>query len=743
MTMLPEPLKGRGRRRLGLSALSACVWLSNLVLVGALPRALPEGQLPNDARLQPLKDLDGYFPFAPPGSAEAWARRAERVRRQILVSQGLWPMPSRTPLNAVVHGRIDRGDYTVEKVYFESAPGFFVTGNLYRPKNRSGLCPGVLSPHGHWADGRFHDAGVAGVRKEIVEGAERFEEGGRSPLQARCVQLARMGCVVFHYDMIGYADSVQLPQSLAHGFSKQRPEMNRLEGWGLFSPQAEARCQSVMGLQTWSSIRALDFLLGLPEVDAGRIGVTGASGGGTQTFLLCAIDERPTVAFPAVMVSTAMQGGCTCENACGLRVDTGNVELAALFAPKPLGLTSANDWTREMAAKGFPELKQHYTLLGAPDAVSLKRGEHFGHNYNYVSRAAMYAWFNRHFRLGLPEPVIEEDYQRLTREQMTGWDDQHPRPEGGPEFERRLLRWWTDEAARQLNASLGSPDEFRRVVGGAIEVIVGRTLAETGPVLWQPRADTERGSYREIVGLVRHVAASEELPVLILSPRAASPRTVVWIDPLGKAGLYTPAGANPTGALRPEVQRLLDAGAEVVGADLLYQGEFLADGQPIAQTRRVKNPREAAAYTFGYNHSLFAQRVHDVLTVLRFARERKAEARLDLVGLGGAGPWVAAARAVASNAVDRLVVDTGGFRFANLAEIHDVNFLPGGAKYFDLPGLLALGAPGKAWIAGEGPELPKVIATAYESTGARDEAVAAAPAGGIAEAAVQWLLRGD
>src|SRR5437667_4331356 len=161
-------------------------------------RVLPEGQLPDDARLQPLKDLDGYFPFTPSKSADEWQKRAERVRSQILVAEGLWPMPTKTPLKAVIHGKIDRGDYTVEKVLFESIPGFFVTGNLYRPKGKDGKMPGVLCPHGHWENGRFTDAGEEGVLKQIVEGAERFEEGGRSPLQARCVQLARMGSGVFH-----------------------------------------------------------------------------------------------------------------------------------------------------------------------------------------------------------------------------------------------------------------------------------------------------------------------------------------------------------------------------------------------------------------------------------------------------------------------------------------------------------------------------------------------------------------
>ncbi|MBI2946041.1 MAG: acetylxylan esterase [Verrucomicrobia bacterium] len=707
----------------------------------AAPRALEPGRLPNDARLQPVKDLDGYFPFKPPTTTEAWSKRSDYLRRQLLVSLGLWPMPTKTPLNPVIHGRIERDNYTVEKVYFESAPGFFVTGNLYRPKGKSGKRPGVLCPHGHWANGRFTDAGVDGVRKEIVMGGERFEEGGRSPLQARCVQLARMGCVVFHYDMIGYADSTQISFELAHRFAKQRPEMNAAENWGLYSPQAEAHLQSVMGLQSLNSIRALDFLLDLPDVDPHRIAVTGASGGGTQTFVLCAIDPRPTLAFPAVMVSTAMQGGCTCENASLLRVETGNVEFAALFAPKPLGLTSAEDWTREMAAKGFPELKQHYKMHAAADHVMLKRGDgYFGHNYNYPSRAALYSWVNKHFKLGFKDPIIEEDYPRLTQAEMSVWDGQHPKPKGGDAFEKQLLRWWTDDAQKQLQQAATSSSEFRKVFGGAVDVLIGRKQSDVGPVEWDMKEKIDRGRYLEMSGLLRATAHREELPVAFLHPKEWNGQTVIWVDEQGKAGLY--AALDVSSRLRPEIQELLDAGATVLGVDLLFQGEFLADDQPVTKTRRVKNTREAAAYTFGYNHTLFAQRVHDILTAVSFIKNNeRTSKRIDLVGLHGAGPWVAAARAQLGGTVDRAVVDTGGFRFAHITEIHDVNFLPGGAKYGDLHHMLALGVPGKLWLAGEGSEAPTSVKTAYRTEGAeKNLSVFDGTSEQTRAAAVKWLL---
>jgi dienelactone hydrolase len=707
------------------------------ILFGEVPRVLPAGQVPKDARLQPLKDLDGYFPFTPPSSPDEWAKRAELVKRRVQVSQGLWPMPTKTPLKAVIHGRVERTDYTVEKVYFESFPGFFVTGNLYRPTVVSGKVPGVLFAHGHWANARLTESTDAELHRELAEGEERFEEGGRSRFQSMCVQLARMGCVVFQYDMLGNSDSQQISMELAHSFGKQRPEMNTVENWGLFSPQAESHAQSIMGLQTWNSIRSLDFLLELPEVDPERLACTGASGGGTQTMMLGAIDPRLKLSFPAVMVSTSMQGGCTCENASLLRIGTGNVEFAGLFAPKPQGMTSANDWTKEMSTKGFPELKNLYKLLGAPENVVLKRGEHFPHNYNAVSRGAFYNLLNRHFKLGKSEPVLERDYQRHPRAELTVWDASHPQPQGGPDFERKLLRYWHDNAQSQLKQDLQSVDRFKKTVGGALDIVLDRALSSAGEVTWDQLQKIDHNSWLEMRGLIRHSGLKSELPTVFCYPKTWNGKTVVYLTAHGKSSLYF-----NDGALKPEPKRLVDSGAVVVGVDLLYQGEFMANGQPLARAPKVKNPREAAAYSFGYNNTVFVQRVHDVLSVVRLVRtHEKKSKQVAILGVEGAGPIVAAARALAGAEIDIAAIDSAGFRFGTVPDIFSPDLVPGGAKYLDLPGMLALSAPNRLWLGGETGSDAEVVKNFYKTAGAEG---ALSVYNGSAEVAtseaVSWLL---
>src|SRR6185503_10333497 len=285
-----------------------------------------------DERAGPAKTLNTPRKFPEITSRAAWEERAREIREHVLVSCGLWPMPEKTPLHAKIFGRVERDGYSVENVYIETYPGFFLAGNLYRPAGQGkGPFPGVLNPHGHWKEGRLVDNALGSIA-------------------GRCINFARRGMVAFSYDMVGYNDTAQVKHTFASS------PTNLL--WNI----------SLMGLQTWNSIRALDFLESLPDVDKKRLACTGESGGGTQTFMLGAVDKRLAVQAPIVMVSHSMQGGCLCENAPGLRVDYSNMEIAAAPAPRPQMLVAApGDWTKKTMEVEGPSIERVYKLFRAED----------------------------------------------------------------------------------------------------------------------------------------------------------------------------------------------------------------------------------------------------------------------------------------------------------------------------------------------------------------------------------------
>jgi dienelactone hydrolase len=661
-------------------------------------RVLEPGKVPDDSRLGKPRNLNDYFPMTVPESKEDWQARRQRIREQVQVANGLWPLPPKEPLNAVIHGKIDRDDYTIEKVFFASYPGHYVSGNLYRPKGKTGKVPGVLCPHGHWLNGRFYDAGEKAAAQLVKGGGEKTIESARYHLQARCAGLARMGCVVFHYDMVGNADS----QQIAHRA-------------GFTDVAAELRLQSFMGLQTWNSIRALDFLLSLPEVDDKRIGVTGASGGGTQTFILCAIDDRPTVAFPAVMVSTAMQGGCICENAPYLRQGIGNIDIAAAFAPKPLGMSGANDWTKEIETKGLPELKALYKMLGAEDKVMAKAHLEFDHNYNQVSREMMYTWFNKHLDLGLSEPVVEKPFVPVPPKELSVYDEQHPRPKDavGADRLRDYMAEISDKQMKELMPKdANSLKEFRRVLGSALRVMVNDELPKPEALdVKEVGQRVERGDLVWRRYLIGRKGAGEQVPALGLKGKDFDGTVVVWVHPEGHASLFK------DGKLVPAAQRILDGKAAILAPDVLLTGEFGdAKLQPVE-----KGWENYAGYYYGYNRPLLAQRVHDILTAVAVAKQHEKTQKVHLVGFGKAGPWVLLARGLCRDMVGRTAADVDGFRFEKVASDYNEMMLPGAVKYGGLPALTALAAPGELFVHNNrATGIGQWLKAAYGSAGAKD-----------------------
>lgn len=634
-------------------------------------RVLKPGEHLDDPRLgKPRTTRDEFHPWTPPKNLAEWEKTAEALRERILVATGLWPMPPKEPLKPIVHGKIDRGDYTIEKVFFPSHPGHYVSGNLYRPKNIKGKVPGVLCPHGHWQNGRFYDAEEKGGASQMEQGAEEHMAGARYPLQARMAQLARMGCVVFHYDMVGNADSRQIDHSA-----------------GFRDPRAGLWLQNFMGLQTFNSIRALDFLLSLEDVDAERIGVTGSSGGGTQTFMLCAVDPRPKVAFPAVMVSTNMQGGCICENADYLRIGCNNVAFAALFAPKPLAMSAANDWTIDIETKGLPELRQIYSLYGQGDAVAAKCWPQFGHNYNQVAREMMYNWFNKHLDLGIAGTIKESDFWPVPPADLSVYDERHPIPsEAGDaeELKEYLATVSKDQFAALLPKDARGLDEYRRLVGTAARVMLDDGLVANGDLESEPDV-TPGDEYSTMKGLFVRKETGEKIPYLALLPNAFSGTVVIWIDGEGKSKLFDKSG-KPIAA----VQKLLDAGKAVASADVFLTGEFVAEGQTAALPAVDQNYQ---GYTFGYNRPVLSNRVRDLLAFITAAKTNPNVSELELVGTGEAGTWALLAAGLAGDKIERTIVDIQGFSFENLDKTSDPMYLPGALRYGGLGGLAALAAP--------------------------------------------------
>ncbi len=606
---------------------------------------------PDPRRTQVRTNKEGTD-FRGPGSPQAWRDRSRAVREQLLVTMGLWPMWPKTPMQPRVFGKLDRDGYTIEKVVLETFPGFTLSGNLYRPAGMSGKLPGMLCPHGHWPDGRVNP-----------------------DVQQRCIRWAKLGCVVFMYDMVGYNDS----KAFGHSFLN-----DRLRRWGL----------SLVTLQTWNSIRALDWLTTLPDVDPARIGCTGESGGGTQTFLLTAIDDRIKVAAPVVMVSDSFQGGCACENAAGLRLGTDNVEIAALTAPRPMKLVGATgDWTAKTMTNAYPTIRGVYERVGTVDRLSADVFD-FPHNYNQTTRNAVYAFMAR-WLLGVEDAASTREGTQTTEkpEDLRTFTGDHPAPTGlksAAELEAALIA----VLGRQLDAlapgsTASSPWEAARaMLQTSLKVRVGAVDYVPSDL----EEDEVRRASREGMTIVHSLLGravnddGERIPVARLIPKETTGRLTVIATPRGKAGLSTPSG-TPS----PLVRELLKLGQTVVGFDPLLVGEAMDPAAPASH-------RPDTAHFEAYNPALAGDQMQDLAMVVAWARGLPGIREVSLVGQGMSGPQALLARPSLAG-LARTVVDLHGFDFGDgSGDLPPSLDLPGVLQFGGLKVAAALTAPAPLWI---------------------------------------------
>jgi dienelactone hydrolase len=332
---------------------------------------------------------------------ESWEARATIIRQGLIDGMQLEKMPLiEGHFNTLIHQDREMDGYVVANIAIESFPGFWITGNLYTPLHPKNKNPAVLCPHGHAPDKRF-----------------------TADVQIRSAALARMGAIVFAYDMVGFGEAQQVNHKM---------------------PIA-------LVLQTFNSRRVLEYLLSRPDVDPERIGMTGGSGGGTQTFMLTAIDERITVSAPVVQVSAHFFGGCVCESGMPVhrstRHQTNNVEIAALCAPRPMLLVSDGaDWTRNTPRIEFPYIQDVYALYNAENRVENVHLPLEKHDYGPSKRAAAYNFLGHHLKLNMAALPYDNGYREdfvtiLEPEQLKVFDTNHSLPADALQGDRAVMHF--------------------------------------------------------------------------------------------------------------------------------------------------------------------------------------------------------------------------------------------------------------------------------------------------------------
>jgi len=661
-------------------------WASDLQnLMASDPRELPG----KDARLG-IRTLDTPVNPRRYATRAEWEGRAARLREQILSAAGLWPMPERTPLRAQVFDKVEQGDFSVEKVFFESFPGFFCTGNLYRPRGgeHKPPFPGILNPHGHWIYGR-------------LENAPGDFNGGAIP--TRCMNFALQGYVSFAYDMVGYNDSFQVPHYYQHDEPARwelTREGERLWLWGV----------SQLGLQLWNSIRALDFLASLPDVDPDRLAATGASGGGTQTFLLTAVDDRVKACAPVNMISHFMQGGCICENAPNLRIDTDNMEIGALAAPRPMQMISAaGDWTRDSERIEHPAIAAVYELLGARDHLSHNQFI-FDHNYNRPSREAVYRFFARWLPKGgdrsVPAPIEEREGFHIDPGRLMVFERRLP-PEGAlsaQEVTDLRLKICREQLAKAQPERAEQIEDFRKQFGPVYRTALMAEAPSAEDLRWWKADDATSGSGNRQRLIIGRFSAGDRIPAVVVHPAAKGARSATLLVHSDGAEAALGASDSPS----PLVRELTKHGSRVLAIDAFQTGS----ARDAARTMK-------AGFFPTYNRTDDMQRVQDILTALTYLEMVWRPEKICVIGQSLAGLWCLLARPYFKKEYT-VAADTAGFDSGNdevyLEKLHIPLLRRAGD--FRTAALLAPASP--LLLHNEGGDLAAEFEDAYRLRGASD-----------------------
>lgn len=568
---------------------------------------------PGDARLATDRHTNTLYPITQYASREAIEQRREELRFSLRMAAGLYPWPEKTPLNAKYEHVGDYEGYSVKKVMFESRPGFWSTGNLYLPRPLKDHSPAILNVIGHWEKQRL----------------TRLEE---ADYPQQLANFARMGFVCLVTDMIGMVDSLQI----SHHYGSNEKELWQSNG---------------LGVMLWNNIRALDLLCSMPEVDPERIGVTGASGGGSQTLFLSLADDRVKAAAPINMISLQMQGGCYCENCAGLRRATDNGEMCAMLAPRPLFLAgSTGDWTKDQETTEYPAMLEAYRHYGAENMV-----EHYyqvaDHQYNGKTRHRVYSFFARHLMGKDPgwveQPIEVGDVEALTWFRGVG---HAPGISGDTEFFERFK-----EERRAAVQTLPLTDKRKMLAW-----VTG--IDDAQPIMADP--DVVKLDDVKLEKTTVTSSCCQQIPMIRLTPANWDNKRVCLALGDGKDCVD-----------HPDVQKMLKDGVAVVSGDLFLTGEMAGSERKIGGGETGRNHFT----TFNYTND--ALRIQDVALLWR---SMKADGQECVLWAEGVAAKAAACALPLLEGVHAAYIEKDALSLTTDEEYFE--------KFF-VPGILLLGGP--------------------------------------------------
>ncbi len=612
-------------------------------------------------------------------SPQEVTERKAYIRQRML--QALGGFPDRTPLNPRTVGVLERGDYKIEKVIFESQPRFYVTANLYLPKKGRPPYPAILFPLGHEAGAKAHQ-----VWQQML-GA-----------------LASKGYVALAWDTIGQGERVQLYDQ-DWGESKVRRSTTEHTIVGI---QCLVTGENLARYTIWDGMRALDYLLSRPEVDQARVGVTGNSGGGTHTAYLAALDDRIHVAAPSCYLTSWQQlletiGPQDAEQNLPPWLGDGldHADFIYAFAPKPyLILSAIRDFFSISGARAtHREAQRIYTLIGEAEKLRMVEADD-GHGYTKPRRMAAYRWFGRWLK-GVEDQEPEPEVEIATEAELYCTETGQVATSLGGETVFSMNKARADQLSRKrgLPSNSGERGSYREDVRQRVRQLSKFDLPK-GAVQTRRFGELARPGYR-IEKLTYESEPGIVVPSLLYVPEISDTNTarkpaILYVHGRGKV-----AGAAPGG----DIEQLVKSGFVVLAIDARGFGE--------TQHRSTEQGSDFPGYFGDFDSAMTAlligrplvgMRALDVCRGIDLLSARAEVDRERIYGFGkDAGALSLLYAAVLDERIKKVSLEGMLISYQTVVNqrIHRQVFehvVPGALRSYDLPDLVAALIPRQVWI---------------------------------------------